>query len=79
MSETTKHNIRTATAFIVYDLFPAILAISVLIFITMKIPILLVGMVLGYLGCKYHAKLIELKELYIKKISEMKTKYEDNL
>lgn len=79
MNEITRHNLRTITAFLIYDLLPAILVLALIVFVTMKIPVLLVGIVIGYIACKYHAKLLLLKELYVKKISEMKSKYEDDL
>lgn len=50
---SSKRSVVNAMTFILFDVVPAIISISVILALMIHVPELFVGLMIGYLYCKY--------------------------
>lgn len=59
---------------IVYDVLPFAVALAVLVLLVVYVPTIFIGILLGYIGCKYQTKLVDMCDKLAEKVSEEEKK-----
>jgi len=72
-----KRSVVNAMTFVIFDIIPAIIGIGVIFMLTLHVPELFVGLVLGYLYCKYQTQCKDATDKTMSKIEAFRQKLND--
>lgn len=75
--EMSKRSVVNAVTFVIFDVVPAAVGIGVIFMLTLHVPELFVGLMLGYLYCKYQAQCKDATDKTMSKIESFRQKLND--
>lgn len=72
-----KRTIVNAVTFVIFDVVPAVIGIGIIFMLTLHVPELFVGLVLGYLYCRYSEQCKNAADKTVSSIEAFRQKLND--